>query len=89
MEVGTVSEGIQATIELLESIPVKGKDLETTGLGIMTAIRNLRMINDAVKKAEAAAEEEARKKAEATVEDASELMFVPDGAESLEGGDKE
>ena len=52
METGKISDGIQATIGLLESIPVKGQDLETTGLGIMTALRNLRIIKEAVLRAE-------------------------------------
>ena len=52
MEVGSISEGIQATIELLESIPVRGRDIEIVGLGLMTAIKNLKMINQAVIKAE-------------------------------------
>ncbi len=49
---GKLSEGIQVTIELLESLPVRGKDIETTGTGIMTAIKNLRVINDIIIKAE-------------------------------------
>lgn len=90
MEVGTISEGIQATIDLLESVPVKGRDLETTGLGIMTAIRNLKLINEAVKKAEQAAAEAAGKKQhQVSAEGASELMFMPKDAEPPEGGDEE
>lgn len=52
MEVGSISEGIQATIELLESIPVRGRDIEVVGFGLFTAIKNLKLINQAVIKAE-------------------------------------
>ena len=52
MEVGKISDGIQATIDLLGSIPVRAKDLETVGFGILTALKNLEMIKEAVIKAE-------------------------------------
>lgn len=52
MEVGKISEGIAATIELLESIPVRGRDIEAVGFGLYTAIKNLKIINEAVIKAE-------------------------------------
>lgn len=52
MEVGKISEGIAATIELLESIPVRGLDIEVVGFGLLTAIKNLKTINQAVIKAE-------------------------------------
>lgn len=52
MEVGKISEGIAATIELLETIPVRGRDIEAVGFGLYTAIKNLKLINQAVIKAE-------------------------------------
>lgn len=52
MEKGRISDGIQATIELLEAIPVRGKDIESIGFGLYTAIKNLYLIKDAVVRAE-------------------------------------
>lgn len=52
MEVGKISEGIQATIDLLDSIPVRGRDLEVQGLALLTAIKNLKILKEATIKAE-------------------------------------
>ncbi len=52
MECRTVSEGIQAVIDLLEAIPVRAKDVETTGFGLYTAIKNLYTIKEAAVNAE-------------------------------------
>ena len=45
MEEMKISDGIQATINLLESIYVPAKDLEIQGIPLMTAIKNLKIIN--------------------------------------------
>ena len=76
MEKGRISTAIQATIELLESTPVRGKDIETTGFGILTAIKNLKLINEAVIKAEnAEAYDEPEQKQE---EPEIEIEVVPE-----------
>ena len=52
MEGMKISEGIQATIELLESIYVPIKDFEIQGLPLLTAVKNLKIIKEATVKAE-------------------------------------
>lgn len=52
MEEMKISDGIQATINLLESIYVQAKDLEIQGIPLMTAIKNLKIIKEATVRAE-------------------------------------
>lgn len=52
MEEMKISDGIQAQIELLESIYVPARELEIQGFPLMTAIKNLKMIKEAVVRAE-------------------------------------
>ena len=52
MEEMKISDGIQKTIELLESIYVPAKDLEIQGIPLMTAIQNLKIIKEATIRAE-------------------------------------
>lgn len=52
MEVGKISDGIQATIDLLESVYIQAKDIEIQGLPIMTAIKNLKILKEATVRAE-------------------------------------
>lgn len=59
MEEMKISDGIQKTIELLESIYVPAKDLEIQGIPLMTAIQNLKIIKEATIRAENAVQPEA------------------------------
>lgn len=52
MEEMKISDGIQATINLLESIYIPAKDLEIQGIPLMTAIKNLKIIKEATIRAE-------------------------------------
>lgn len=52
MEEMKISDGIQAVIDLLGTIYVQAKDFEIQGIPLLSAIKNLRLIKEAVQKAE-------------------------------------
>ena len=52
MEGMKISDGIQATIEVLESIYVPARELEIQGIALLTAIKNLKAIKEATLRAE-------------------------------------
>ena len=52
MEVGKISEGIQATIDLLKQVKVGVANLEGDGLILLTVYKNLQILKDACVKAE-------------------------------------
>ena len=65
MEEMKISDGIQKTIELLESIYVPAKDLEIQGIPLMTAIQNLKIIKEATIRAENGLQQDTPTKEEA------------------------
>ena len=52
MEGMKISDGIQAQIDLLESIYISVKDFEIQGIPLMTVVKNLKIIKEATVRAE-------------------------------------